>query len=572
MGSFAIMGLVAATLIYFHSRQSNFFEWVQTEEIRRSQETQSQAISRVEEAARRHLLSSHESANANLMRLLTHALWATDFAPFLGQAQRINVDSCRALGVDAQPACRATQGNAIRALPTWKTLDAHMRAAMQGSSVVKIQVHDLRGITLYSSDFAQIGSDKSTSAGWIGAARRGKAVSELRLRDTPNISPVAEDTRDLIVSYLPMVAPGTERTVGVFEVHGDVTPLMRHIKASSHAFQNAADDNLQRATRQVRDTQEQVERSGRIQFVIVASLLAMLYLLLLAIVRRSQDVIHRQTRESQAHQQRLVQTEKLATLGQMVASVAHQLKTPLAFSKSNVFTAIQSLDRMAGPIERSAYMFRREVAGDADVTMPHDLNDLHLISAVGKIPDAMQAAQEMLGDVLIGMDQMSELVNHLHNFTQPDKNKTAPVNLNHTLTTAMYIAKSVIPGKVRLVEAFEDLPALEGHGSQLNQAFLNLIVNAAQAIRGSGTVTVSTRCDREHIVVCVVDTGSGIPNHALPRIFDPYFTTKPTGEGIGLGLTIAKSIVADHGGQIVVDTAVGVGSRFKVSLPLRVGK
>lgn len=569
VGSFALMGLIAVTLIYFHSRQSNFFESAQTEEIRLTQETQVQGISRVEEVARRHLLNSQESANVNLMRLLAHALWTSHFEPFLAQAQSIDVDRCRALSAEAQPACLATQGNAIRALPSLAALDTQVRAAMRGSSVFQIKVHDLRGITIYSTELAQIGSDKSTSSGWIGAARHGKAVSELPVRDTIRVSPVAQDTREFIVSHLPMVAPGADRTVGVFEVHTDVTGLMRQVRAASQVFQNATDDNVQRATRQAHDAQEQVERSGRIQFVVVASLLAMLYVLLLAIVRRSQDVIHQQARESHAHQQRLAQTEKLATLGQMVVSVAHQLKTPLAFSKSNVFTAIQSLDSMADPIERSAYLFKREVAGDTDATVPHDLNDLQLISAIGKIPEEMQTAQEMLGDVLIGMDQMSELVNHLHSFTRLDKVKTASVNLNHTLATVMYIAKSVIPGKVRLVEAFEDLPALECNGSQLNQAFLNLIVNAAQAIRGSGTVTVSTRCDREHIMVCVVDTGSGIPNHALPRIFDPYFTTQPPGEGTGLGLTIAKSIVADHGGQIVVDTVVGVGSRFKVSLPLR---
>lgn len=368
-----------------------------------------------------------------------------------------------------------------------------------------------------------------------------------------------------------MVAPGSERTMGVFEVHTDVTAMVRQIQHAAQAFQTTADDDLQRATRQAQDIQHEVERSGRIQLVIVATLLALLYLVMLAVVRRSQNALRQQAHESQAHQARLVQSEKLATLGQMVASVAQQLRTPLAFSKSNVFTAIQSLDSMAGPIERSAYLFRKEVAGDVDATVPHDLNDLQLISAVDKIPDEMHRTQEMLGDVLIGMEQMNELVNHLHDFTQLDKAKTTSVHLNHALSTVMYIASSVIPGKVRLVEAFEELPPLSGHASQLHQVFLNLIVNAAQAIHGAGTVTVTTRCDREHITVCVMDTGCGIPSRILPRIFDPYFTTRPTGEGSGLGLTLAKRIVADHGGQIVVDTMVGVGSRFKVRLPLRLG-
>ncbi|MDO9436440.1 sensor histidine kinase [Hydrogenophaga sp.] len=572
VGSFAFMGLIATTLMYFQSRQSNFFESVQTEEIRLVQETQRAAIDRGEEMALRHLLSSQENAAVQLMRLLSSALWARDVGAFLAQAQSMETGRCHTLGNAAQKACQASQGETIRGLPQWSMLDTQVRATMRGTAIVKIQVHDLRGTTLYSTDITQIGNDASTRPGWADTARQGKVFSELAPRDKRLGPSPAEGPRELIVSYLPMLTPDTGRLVGVFEMHADVTASMRQIKAASQVYQNAANDNLQRATRQVHDTQEQIERSGRIQMVVVASLLALLYIVMLAIVRRSQEVVRRQGRESHAHQQRLVQIEKLATLGQMVASVTHQLKTPLAFSKSNVFAAIQSLDHMTGLVERSAYLFKKEAAGDPDATVPHNLNDVHLATAVGRIPHDMVTAQEMLGDVLIGMDQMSELVNHLHNFTRVDKTKTTLVKLNQTLATVMVIAKSVIPGKVRLVEAFEELPALACNASQLNQVFLNLIVNAAQAIRGAGTVTISTRRDRDHIVVCVVDTGNGIAKHVLPRIFDPYFSTKPSGEGTGLGLTIAKSIVADHGGQIVVDTQVGVGSRFKVYLPLRTGK
>ncbi|MCY1546380.1 Sensor protein ZraS [compost metagenome] len=136
----------------------------------------------------------------------------------------------------------------------------------------------------------------------------------------------------------------------------------------------------------------------------------------------------------------------------------------------------------------------------------------------------------------------------------------------------MYIAKSVISTKVRVVETFEELPPLECNVSQLNQVFLNLIVNAAQSIRGAGTITVTTSRDRERICVAIHDTGNGIAEDVLPRIFDPYFTTKPAGEGTGLGLAIAKDIVVEHGGEIVVDTQIGVGTRFRVSLPLQVAR
>jgi two-component system, NtrC family, sensor kinase len=132
----------------------------------------------------------------------------------------------------------------------------------------------------------------------------------------------------------------------------------------------------------------------------------------------------------------------------------------------------------------------------------------------------------------------------------------------------VYIARAVISTKVKVVERFSELPKLNGHVSQLNQVFLNVIMNAAQAIKGPGQVTVSTASDGQHILINIEDTGCGIPDEVLPRIFDPYFTTKPTGTGTGLGLSIARDIVTEHGGRIQVKTCVGSGTSFQIELPV----
>jgi signal transduction histidine kinase len=175
---------------------------------------------------------------------------------------------------------------------------------------------------------------------------------------------------------------------------------------------------------------------------------------------------------------------------------------------------------------------------------------------------------EMLGDTLQGIDQMHGLVQNLQNFTRLDRSKTAQFDLNEGLRTVTYIARTAIPKRVEVVEEYGDLQLVECNPSQLNQVFLNLINNAAQAIPGNGKVTVRSKMEGKRIRVDVSDTGTGIPEHAQSRIFESYFTTKPRGEGTGLGLPIVKSIVEQHGGEVRFRTRLGEGTTFSVYLPL----
>jgi signal transduction histidine kinase len=174
----------------------------------------------------------------------------------------------------------------------------------------------------------------------------------------------------------------------------------------------------------------------------------------------------------------------------------------------------------------------------------------------------------MLQDTLQGIEQMRELVDNLRDFTRLDRSRTAPFDINKGLRNVVYIASSVVPTRIRLVEEFGDVPALECNAVQLNQVFLNLINNAAQAIEGDGEVRVRSSVEGEHLRIDVVDNGSGIAPEVLPQIFEDYFTTKPPGAGTGLGLSIARTIVREHGGDITVSTSVGEGSTFTVWLPL----
>lgn len=578
--SLVAFGVVATTLMYFEHRQSSFFQDVQTREAEMLSGIQSDFVTRADAVARRDLLAVNEQGNVNLTRLFSNALWASEITPYFAEIGSIDFAPCRAMPdvVDAQDKLQATPekkacfkeaGAKLQTLESFAPLHARVLEAMQGSTIYKIKVYDLSGVTVYSTELAQIGEDKSNNKAWKSAARDGKAISELTFRDRFSALQGVVENRDLIASYLPVIEPSSQKIVGVFEVYADVTPFLGQIKATSSGFKQVANANQALLAEQAAANHLQVQRSSNQQLAIVAGLLALLYVVLLSIVRRAQTVIERQARESDATKQRLAQSEKMTSLGQMVAGVAHQLNTPLAFSKNNVLMSIQALDQLEVAVHRQI----RHATGDADIVYESDtvlepVDEERLTRDLAAAMLEVREAREMLGDVLMGMGQMNELVDNLRSFTRLDRAHTAEVNLNAALGSVCYIAKTVISTKITLEKAFQPLPAIECNVSQLNQVFLNLINNAAQAIDGPGTITVATLADARHITVSVRDTGRGIPDDVLPRIFDAYFTTKPDGEGTGLGLAIARNIVEEHGGHIEVSSEVGVGTEFRVRLPI----
>ncbi|WP_332741480.1 sensor histidine kinase [Hydrogenophaga sp.] len=583
--SWFALGCVAAALMHFQENQSKLVESVLNQEAQAMHEMQTLLVNRSEEAARRDLLSTREDNNVQLARLLSSALWEDPLTPFLATARTIDFTHCLNLGKhegtvrapmpSAQTrTCLRQQGARVRALPQFAALDTRLLGAMRGSRVVEIRILDLQGITLYSTDHPQVGEDQSGHPGWRRAAREGQPASERSSPDRSAAMPGVVEHRDVIASHWPVVDPRTHQPIAVFEVHSDITADLNQLQQTAADARQTAADNQAGLERQARDNRNLVRRSEQMQLVMLAGLLVLVYAALHTIVRRAQAAIEKQALESEANKQRLAQSEKMASLGQMVASVAHQLNTPLAFSKSNVFMAIRALDDMAPGIRSASQALERATtsAGDTAASRPLELDTDSVLSRLSQFPDELRMTQDMLGDVLMGLDQMNEMVDNLRSFTRLDRSRTAVVDLNTTLASVIYIAKAVISTKIRVVHKFSRLPGLECHVSQLNQAFLNLILNAAQAIDGAGVVTVSTASDGQRIRITVEDTGNGIPDDVLPRIFDPYFTTKPVGTGTGLGLAIARDIVTDHGGTLTVKTQVGVGTTFQIELPIPAGQ
>jgi len=275
----------------------------------------------------------------------------------------------------------------------------------------------------------------------------------------------------------------------------------------------------------------------------------------------------RQLKESEVQ---LIQNEKMASLGQMVAGVVHEINTPLAYVKNSLGSVtgkLPDLLRLISETERLLELLRSGAANPEDLADQFGLTE-RLVAQLQAhhVTDELQA---LVQDGLHGTTQMSEIVTNLKNFSRLDRSKVGSFNLNEGIDSTLLLARHELkPHSVK--RNFGDIPPITCSPSQINQVFLNLINNAAQAISpGPGLITITTRREGDrHVAVEVADNGNGIPPEVLPRIFDPFFTTKDVGKGTGLGLSIVYKIVEQHGGRISVASNPGIGTQFTVVLPL----
>jgi signal transduction histidine kinase len=274
-------------------------------------------------------------------------------------------------------------------------------------------------------------------------------------------------------------------------------------------------------------------------------------------------------KESEAQ---LIQSEKMASLGQMVAGVAHEINTPLAYLRSSLETVETQLSGVVSEFAGEAIrllMFIRSGEATDDQIANQVVAASTLMDAYTEA-DVMGEIRTLLKDGVHGVDQIKEIVLNLKNFTRLDRSRVARFNVEEGLESTLTLARNLLKSK-QINKLYGRIPAVVCAPSQINQVFLNLISNAAQATpEEGGKITLVTRMHGAGAVAIeVLDNGIGISEDVLPKIFDPFFTTKEIGKGTGLGLSIAYKIVQQHGGEIKVHSRVGVGTIFKVILPLK---
>jgi two-component system NtrC family sensor kinase len=181
---------------------------------------------------------------------------------------------------------------------------------------------------------------------------------------------------------------------------------------------------------------------------------------------------------------------------------------------------------------------------------------------------ALKYLDSMILGIREGTERTRKIVRDLRVFARSDDDVWQPVDLHEEIESSLTLLNHLLKDRVTITRKFGDLPSVECARSQIDQVFLNLLANAAQAISGQGEITIETRHEDGSAVVVITDTGSGIPPDVLPRIFDPFFTTKPVGEGTGLGLSISYEIVKKHRGEITASSPPGGGATFVVRLPV----
>jgi two-component system NtrC family sensor kinase len=259
----------------------------------------------------------------------------------------------------------------------------------------------------------------------------------------------------------------------------------------------------------------------------------------LARANRELEEANTRLRETQVH---LIQSEKMASLGQLVAGIAHEINNPLSFALSNVF---------------SVEGWLRDVLNDTGASLPSG-QAANLEKACNRIKDTGE-----------GLERVRELVVKLRTFSRLDEGEFKVIDVRDAMESVLLFLRHKMSGRIKVIRDYRNGDNMLGcFAGQLNQVLMNVVANAVDAIDGEGAITVRTGAQDGMFRIAVADTGSGIAPEHLERIFDPFFTTKPVGQGTGLGLAISYGIISNHRGRIEVSSSPGTGTEVRILIPL----
>ena len=269
-------------------------------------------------------------------------------------------------------------------------------------------------------------------------------------------------------------------------------------------------------------------------------------------------------RELQEARDQLLQNEKMAAIGQLAAGVAHEINNPIGYINSNLGTLQRYTDDLIALVE--CYQAMEEVIETSQpqaVKQSRALREKIDFEYIKEdLPDLVRESQE-------GAERVRRIVQDLKEFSHVDEAEWQWADLHQGLESTLNIVHNELKYKAEIHREYGELPQVECLASQVNQVFMNLLVNAAHAIEKSGTITLRSGCDEHEVWLEIGDSGKGIPADKLSHIFEPFYTTKPVGIGTGLGLSLSYSIIKKHHGRIDVESELGKGSRFTIRLPIK---
>ncbi len=274
------------------------------------------------------------------------------------------------------------------------------------------------------------------------------------------------------------------------------------------------------------------------------------------------ELVQEEISKNRAKDLLLMSQEKLASVGQLAAGVAHEINTPLAFATSNIRVFAEYFQKL-----RTFLGAQQELL--APTAPPEQLRELAVTEQRLDISFILDDAPELIAESLSGVERVSRIVMDLKSFSRVDAPVYEPADLTACLENSLSILAHELKDQAVIHREYQPLPLIPCNPGEMNQLFLHLLRNAGQALAPPGRITLKSRYDDGFVYLAVEDTGHGIPEELNSRIFEPFFTTRDVGQGVGLGLSVCRDIVGKHHGQLRVESVVGVGTTVTVKLPRR---
>ena len=272
---------------------------------------------------------------------------------------------------------------------------------------------------------------------------------------------------------------------------------------------------------------------------------------------RAEEALRRSESELKESQVQLVHSEKMASLGQLTAGISHEINNPIAFISGN----LDVFARYIKQVSRAINAYRGFVDRvKSEEQLEEDREDLDF---------TLQDLTEIVGECRDGIKRINEIIYSLRSFARLDPSQLEEADVNEGIRATLRLLSPEIRSRCQIVTRFGDVATIQCYPGQLNQVFLNLIVNAVHAVEKGGEVVIATEQTADHVEVSVKDNGHGISDDQIDRVFQPFYTTKSKEQGTGLGLSISKQIIDKHQGSIDVSSRVGEGTAFRVKVPLR---
>ncbi|MCZ6676984.1 MAG: ATP-binding protein, partial [Candidatus Poribacteria bacterium] len=266
-------------------------------------------------------------------------------------------------------------------------------------------------------------------------------------------------------------------------------------------------------------------------------------------------------------QSQLLQNDKMAAIGQLAAGVAHEINNPVAFVSSNLNTLGEYLEDLQAFLDENGQVMD-SLKGIEHPAIPDLVSRVEASKDTLDIDFVMEDLADIVEESKSGIERVRDIVQDLKDFAHIDEAEHQLSDINEGLEKTLQLLWNELKYKAKVDKDYGDIPQISCMPRQLNQVFMNLLVNAAQAIEQEGLIRIKTHADETNVYIEIADTGCGISAESLSKIFDAFFTTKPVGKGTGLGLSISYSIIQKHGGDIRVESEMGKGTTFFITLPI----